>query len=380
MKKLLLFFLAAAAFVVTTSAAGKGASEKAAETAGVAGVSGKAPEISFDTLVHNFGTFPEETGKVSCTFTFKNTGGADLVLQKVKASCGCTTPEWTKTPVAPGETGTVIATYNASGRPGAFTKTITVTSNAGDKRLTIKGEVIPKAAKIEDQYQIDFNGLRLKKKHVYMNAVEYENGKTERVQIVNNTKEDMVVSFKNVPAYMEIKSSPEKLKAGEKGTIDVTIKKNAGEWGSISEDVEVLVNGKPVVKDGKNSVISIHGNIQENFASLTAEEKANAPVVKVGNVIKLGEIKADTKKTFKFTVSNDGKSDLYIRKASADSKAINLTAPSKPIKPGKKADIKLEINTKGFAAGDFTNRVTLITNDPNNKGISVLQINGVIKK
>ena len=182
--------------MVTTSAAGKGASEKAAETAGVAGVSGKAPEISFDTLVHNFGTFPEETGKVSCTFTFKNTGGADLVLQKVKASCGCTTPEWTKTPVAPGETGTVIATYNASGRPGAFTKTITVTSNAGDKRLTIKGEVIPKAAKIEDQYQIDFNGLRLKKKHVYMNAVEYENGKTERVQIVNNTKEDMAVSFK----------------------------------------------------------------------------------------------------------------------------------------------------------------------------------------
>ncbi|MCQ2193918.1 MAG: DUF1573 domain-containing protein [Paludibacteraceae bacterium] len=365
MKKLLLFFLAAVSYVVSTSAADN--------------VGAKAPEISFDTLVHNFGTFPEETGKVSCTFTFKNTGAADLVLQKVKASCGCTTPEWTKTPVAPGETGTVIATYNASGRPGAFTKTITVTSNAGDKRLTIKGEVIPKAQKIEDQYPIDFGSLRLKKKHVYMNNVNYNDGKTERVQVVNNSNADMAISFKNVPSYIEIKSAPEKLKAGEKGTIDVTIKKDAGEWGSISDDIEVLVNGKNVVKEGKNAVLSVHGNIQENFSSMTAEEKANAPVVKVGNVIKLGELKADTKKTFKFTVANDGKSDLIIRKATADSKAIVLSAPSKGIKPGKKADIKLTIDTKGFAAGDFTNRVTLITNDPNNKGISVLQINGQVK-
>lgn len=366
MKKLLLFFLAAVSAMFAASAA---------DNAGV-----KAPEILFDTLVHNFGTFPEETGKVSCTFTFKNVGSADLVLQKVKASCGCTTPEWTKTPIAPGETGTVIATYNASGRPGMFTKTITVTSNAGDKRLTIKGEVIPKAAKIEDQYTIDFNGFRLKKKHVYMNAVEYENGKTERVQVVNNTKSDMAVSFKNVPDYMEVKASPEKLKAGEKGTIDVTVKKNAGEWGSISEDIVVVINGKPVTLTGKEATISIHGNIQENFAAMTAEEKANAPVAKVGNVIKLGELKHDAKKTFKFTVSNEGKSDLYIRKATSDSKSITLSAPSKPIKPGKKADVKLEINTKGFAAGAFTNRVTLITNDPTNKGTSVLQISGEVKK
>lgn len=97
--------------------------------------------IKFDEIVHNFGSFDESKGKVTCEFKFTNTGSSPLVLQEVKASCGCTTPEWTKTPIAPGKTGVVKATYNATGRPGAFNKTITVKSNAGETKLTIKGEV-----------------------------------------------------------------------------------------------------------------------------------------------------------------------------------------------------------------------------------------------
>lgn len=97
--------------------------------------------IKFNEEVHNFGSFDESKGKVTCEFKFTNTGSSPLVLQEVKASCGCTTPEWTKTPIAPGKTGVVKATYNATGRPGAFNKTITVKSNAGETKLTIKGEV-----------------------------------------------------------------------------------------------------------------------------------------------------------------------------------------------------------------------------------------------
>ncbi len=103
-----------------------------------------APEIAFDKLVHDFGTFPEETGKVSYTFEFTNAGKGDLIVQDVKASCGCTTPNWTKAPVKPGEKGVIEVTYNATGRPGAFTKTISVKTNMGDVTLTIKGEVVPK--------------------------------------------------------------------------------------------------------------------------------------------------------------------------------------------------------------------------------------------
>lgn len=360
MKKLLLLVVAAIAYAVAAVAQG-------------------APEISFEKLVHDFGTFPEESGKVSCTFEFKNTGSSDLVLQKVKASCGCTTPEWTKTPIKPGEKGTVTATYNANGRPGAFTKTITVTTNAGDKRLTIKGEVIPKAAKVEDQYPVDMNGLRIKKQHVYLNNIKYPaSSRTERIAVVNNTKGEIALSFKNVPSYMTVKATPEKLKAGEKGTIDVTIEsKNSNEWGSFTKDFYVVVNNKVV--EEKSYMISVHGNIIEDFSSMTPEEKAQAPVLSVANTISLGTLKMDTKKNLKFSVTNTGKKDLFIHKASSDSKAIELEAPSKAIKAGKKGDVKFSIDTKGLVPGKFSYRVTLVTNDPSNS-VKTIELTGEIKK
>lgn len=100
--------------------------------------------VDFGTKVHDFGVIPEEGGKVTTTFVFKNTGKKNFVITKVQASCGCTTPDWSKEPIAPGKKGYVKATYNPAGRPGNFSKSITVTSNAGTVVLNIKGQVTPK--------------------------------------------------------------------------------------------------------------------------------------------------------------------------------------------------------------------------------------------
>ena len=100
------------------------------------------PKIEFEKKTHDFGTF-EEGVQATVTFTFKNTGNAPLVLNSVKPSCGCTTPKWSKEPIAPGEEGTITAIYNSKGRKGNFTKTITVTHNGegGTVYLTIRGTV-----------------------------------------------------------------------------------------------------------------------------------------------------------------------------------------------------------------------------------------------
>ncbi len=104
------------------------------------------PKISFNETTHEFGKFKEADGKVSYKFEFVNTGGSDLIIQNVSASCGCTAPSWTREPIPPGGKGYVAATYNPAGRPGAFRKYVTVISNSnpGSVRLTIAGEVEPK--------------------------------------------------------------------------------------------------------------------------------------------------------------------------------------------------------------------------------------------
>ncbi|MCR5498346.1 MAG: DUF1573 domain-containing protein [Paludibacteraceae bacterium] len=347
-----------------------------------------APEIYFEQITHDFGTFPEENGKVSCTFEFKNVGTADLVLQSVKASCGCTTPDWTKEPVKPGETGVVKATYNATGRPGSFTKTITVKSNAGEKRLTIKGEVIPKAQKVEDKYPFEVNGLRLMKKNCYFNTIYFSDeanakknanakpqSKTEIIEVINNGKEDIKVSFESEsPKLATAKMTPEVLKAGERGSIEVTVSpKESGIWGTFKKALKIKANGKPADFD-----ITLYGNVAEDFSSMTAEEKADAPVLTVGNTISLEPIEVGKTKTFKFKVQNTGKNPLIIRSYHCDANGFTIKAPTKPIKTGKDGEIYVTVNAANSKAGKYNQRLTLITNDPN-RSTFVINLIGEIK-
>ncbi len=102
------------------------------------------PKIKFVEETHDFGNIKEGT-QATFEFKFMNTGNAPLILESVQASCGCTTPEWSREPIAPGHSGKVIATYNSASRPGPFTKTITVKYNGAldtnTNYLTIKGMV-----------------------------------------------------------------------------------------------------------------------------------------------------------------------------------------------------------------------------------------------
>jgi hypothetical protein len=88
------------------------------------------------------GQIPQNTPK-PIVFEFKNTGKTAVLVTNVQGSCGCTATDYTKTPIAPGKSGMVKATYNAV-NAGPFTKTVSVTTNsdATPKVLTIKGTVV----------------------------------------------------------------------------------------------------------------------------------------------------------------------------------------------------------------------------------------------
>lgn len=88
------------------------------------------------------GQIPQNKPK-AIDFEFTNTGKTTVIITNVHGSCGCTATDYTKTPILPGKTAKVTATYNAANK-GAFTKTVTVTTNAETtpKVLTLKGIVI----------------------------------------------------------------------------------------------------------------------------------------------------------------------------------------------------------------------------------------------
>lgn len=106
---------------------------------------GPLPVVEFNTTDHDFGTI-DEGKKVTVTYTVKNVGQAPLIIQNAQPSCGCTDPDWTKTPIPVGGSGFVKASFDSKGKPGINNKTITVTANTWPKTtvLKFKAMVTPK--------------------------------------------------------------------------------------------------------------------------------------------------------------------------------------------------------------------------------------------
>jgi hypothetical protein len=111
---------------------------------------GPVAVFNFATTVHDFGTI-NEGDVVQHTFEFTNEGETPLIIQDVKAPCGCTTPNWTKTPVAPGEKGVIDVKFDSRNKPGVQNKKVTITANTHPNvsYLEIRTNVNPKTSDVE---------------------------------------------------------------------------------------------------------------------------------------------------------------------------------------------------------------------------------------
>lgn len=103
--------------------------------------------FQFGEMEYDFGTI-NEGQVVEHVFNFTNNGQAPLVISNITASCGCTSPDWTKAPVQPGEEGFVKVVFNSTAKSGSQAPTVTIQANTNPTvtRLRMKGSVTPKLA------------------------------------------------------------------------------------------------------------------------------------------------------------------------------------------------------------------------------------------
>ena len=103
------------------------------------------PKFEFEQTDFDFGSI-KSGDVVTHEFKFRNSGDADLVISQAKGSCGCTEPEYSKSPIKPGETSQIKVTFNSEGMAGQLSKTVTLLANTipNTKVLTISAEVLKK--------------------------------------------------------------------------------------------------------------------------------------------------------------------------------------------------------------------------------------------
>lgn len=324
--------------------------------------------ITFEKTEHDFGKINEADGKVTTIFTFKNEGMEPLVLSNVRASCGCTTPKWPRQPIEPGQTGEITVTYNPNGRPGRFTKTVTITSNATEPttRVTIKGEVIPKPAKPVDNYPVKMGELSLKSKNVNFGKVDDHSTKTQEIEYANQTDHDITVAIlpaKGQEKYLDAVVTLATLKPNETGKVQMALTtENANVYGPVEGSFLIIVNGKQ--EQSEVFTISVQAEVEEDFSKLSADEMRNAPIMDVAATVNVGTIAAGKVGKRTIALTNVGTNPLKIRRVLNNSSDMKAAVSKTELKNGKAAQLKIEIPTAGLEAGAYSRQLTIISNDP----------------
>ncbi len=331
------------------------------------------PTIEFEEVSYDFGDIQEKGGRVSHIFTYKNTGTTPLIINNVQASCGCTTPEWTRKPVKAGEKGEIKVTYDPINRPGQFNKTITVNANTEKPTtmLRISGNVLQRPKTIEDIYPVVMDSLRLENTHISFTSIKPNEKKTEELKVINTSKVAVTPNFINIPAHVKIECVPATIEPGQKAVIKATYDaalKN--DWGYVSDRIYMTFSDQRKY----NNAITLSASIVEDFSNVNEK---NAPVLEVNEKTHdFGEINPSVKAIYDFVVTNTGEDNLIIRKVKASCGCTAATPEKKVLAKGESTKIHVEFDPRG-KSGRQSKTITVITNDPKNSNV-LLRITGNI--
>lgn len=331
-------------------------------------------QVKFERTRHDFGEIKEEAGKVSTVFAFQNGGGKPVRIVSVKATCGCTTPVWSRDSIPAGESGMVKVEYDPLGRPGPFAKEILVETDGSPSHVSlfIQGKVAPRPKGPEDYYPFDEGSLRMRSNHFTFGTIYHDDTVTLSTVLYNQGKKPLQFnkSASKVPTFLKPRMSKTTLAPGDTLTLWVSyVAPLRKDWGFLFDNIYLATNDE----DRPMKRINVSATVAERF---TAAHKAAPPRLALAkSSFEFGQITEGEMPTATFAIKNTGKSPLLMRKLSAACSCITVTG-FKSLAPGESAEVTLQFNSRG-RIGEFDKDAVLITNDPAEPSIT-LQISGTV--
>ncbi|MBT28503.1 MAG: hypothetical protein CMO01_02500 [Thalassobius sp.] len=320
-------------------------------------------KIKFEKTAHVFGDIKEEAGPADIEFKFKNEGREPLKLTSVRASCGCTTPEWSQDEIAPGAEGSVTASYNPQNRPGQFNKSITVKTD-GDPEvvvLRISGNVIPRPKGVQDYYPMEIGNLRFKTTHVFFGDVMHNGTDTASTLVYNQGDAPVKLNLEasRLPSHITMTADNDVVNPKDTVRLSFTfdaVKKS--DWGYNFDYFKLITDDA----DTPEKRLNISATIKENFGEISAD--ISRPKVKFDKLSHdFGQVPQKDKVSTTFTITNEGDAPLLIRKTKA-SCGCTATKPNKTqLAPGESTTIDVTFST-GSYKGKQKKSLTVIVNDP----------------
>ncbi|MEQ8906118.1 DUF1573 domain-containing protein [Ekhidna sp.] len=333
-------------------------------------------KLVFEVTDYNFGDIHEAGGSAEYTFNFVNNGEEPIKITNVKASCGCTTPGWTKEEVMPGDSGFVIAKYNPSNRPGKFRKSLRITTNdaSSNQTLYISGFVKTKPKTPEEEFPVLAGDFRLKYRGLNIGKITTEKPVEKTFDVFNYSDTTAVLNPEEmiIPDHIEVTLMQEFLNPREVGQIKITydpVKKN--DFGFVSDNIKLSANSEEDL-----SVIAV---IEEYFPEMTAEELDNAPKLEISSrSYDFGRVAAGAVLESEFELTNTGKEKLELRAVKSNCGCITYDLKKKGIKKGKSQMLKVSFDTSEMQGNQYKS-ITIYSNDPVTP-TQIITIKGKVEK
>lgn len=327
----------------------------------------QAKQLTFREETHDFGIVAENKGPVTHEFVFTNNSPRPVRILKVQASCGCTTPGWSKEAVPPGKDGFIQASYDPRGRPGFFSKSLTVTTDleADPLILQIKGQVTNEEMPAPADYPMAKGNLKMKVSSFNMGRVYLKDEYVVReFPVMNGGDSPLTFTGKFVhPDYIKVDVQPRTLKPGERAAIRISYNgalKN--QYGFQSDNVEMETD------DELNPLkaFSVYATLEDYFPEMTAAELAQAPQLTFDSYsLDLGNIRGNitTEKEVLFT--NTGKKELLLKSVQPNCSCITASAEKTRLKPGESSILRIAFNPSD-RTGTQNKAISFYSNDPKN--------------
>lgn len=344
--------------------------------AGASAQQASQTSIEFDKTIHDFGNIDVNSGPKSCAFYFKNISNQTVIIQTVISSCGCTTPEWTKEPVKPGEKGKIDVTFLNDQGAYPFDKSLTVYVTGTPKPivLRIKGVVTQRPKSVKQQYPVKIGHLGLKKNLIDYGQAHYGSISKGAVEVVNLAGNPIKVTFTDFSKGFYINSNPEVISAGGKSDLIFSIDTRAAHtWGTAVFSATPVINGKKADK-----TIQIKATILEDFSRMSKEELDKAPLpIFSKSSYNFGKVKSGTVVKASFDYRNVGRNDMIIRQVQYSDNGISATYKENT-SPNGASSIVSTLDTKGMS-GEKNLIITIITNSPTRPIINLIISGEIIK-
>lgn len=325
-----------------------------------------AEPLQFQDKTHDFGEIVESNGPAVYEFSFLNRSTRPVKILAVQPSCGCTTPGWSKEPVAPGKTGFIKASFDPHGRPGYFNKSLTVSTDLDGNPLVlqIKGTVVDKKEEKGPYDLVIENGsLRLRNSSFNVGKV-FVNKETAPVEFpIYNAGKDTLKFLEVIsPKYIKV-NAPKLIAPETKSSIKIFYDaKLRNQYGFTSDNVLFKTNDKTQ----PDKSFSVYATTEEFFPILSPEEQAKAPILNFETyTIDMGKLRKgiDFQRGIKF--KNKGKKELTIRYVQSNCTCLKSNTTTLTLKPSQEASLQITFSSDG-REGLQNKAVTIYSTDPIN--------------